>query len=113
LLLEVALRLELGLLLRKKRCLLLGLQYPLLLFVFPVLPVQFTLPKLRDLVRLVGLWRWRRGRWPLLNLLLGTRRQRWRVLVLCQQVWWVLRQLRDGDEAREVAEIRALVVELD
>jgi hypothetical protein len=72
LLFEIALRLELRLLLRVKRRLLLGLQHPLLLLVFPILPVDLALPKLVDLVGLVGFRYWW-GSWPLLNLLLGAR----------------------------------------
>jgi hypothetical protein len=80
LLFEIALRLELRLLLRVKRRLLLGLQHPLLLLVFPILPVDLALPKLVDLVGLVGFRCWR-GSWPFLNLLFGARGKGRRILV--------------------------------
>jgi hypothetical protein len=112
LLFEIALRLELGLLLRKKRLLLLGLEYALLFLVFPVLAVDLALPELVDLVWLVGLRCWRRSG-LLLDLLFGARGKCWRVLIFCEQVGRILRQLWYGDETREVAEVGAFVVEFD
>jgi hypothetical protein len=60
----------------------LGLQYPLLLLVFPVLAIDLTLPELGDLIRLV-VFRRRRRRRSLLNLLLGASGKGRRILVLC------------------------------
>jgi hypothetical protein len=74
------------------------LENALLLFVLPVLAIQLALPKFGYLVGLLRLWLCGRRRISF-NLLLGSGWKRWSILVICKQVWRVLGQLWNGDQA--------------
>ncbi|CAG9945583.1 unnamed protein product [Clonostachys rosea f. rosea IK726] len=112
LLLEIPLRLQLSLLLGQEGLPLSLLEDALLLFVLAVLALHLVLPELGDLIGLFVLRLGRRCR-ATLNLLLGSGRKGWGILVLGQQVGRFLWQLRDRDEAGEVSQVGTLVVELD